>query len=442
MRASPDSRSRSRPITTERDPQPPIRISYVRYVAEAPECGALAGQSRAISATTCRTRTSAAPRSAISRPRSPIRPTCSGRAPMTPARRRASRRGLGEVRQGRVDDLAEAGRRASASGQGRELSAGSRDHEQSKPDSRGRQIETPSRELATSGRAMPSPMSDLGSRAADSAHLDPGVLRDAATRPRRCRSPPRIAGSSRRTSACTWAASPAAVAHYQESPTPNLIVIEIVAAAAASCSASSTSWPSAATPAPRSIVIGHANDVLLYRELLKRGVSEYLVAPVTPLQLMESISNLYNDPDADPVGHVFAFIGAKGGVGSSTICHNVAWTLSEMLQASVVIADLDLAFGTAGLDFNQDPVQGIAEALVEPGASRRGAARPPADEVLGAPAHLRGARSCSTATTTSRRTPATSSSTSCARTCPTSPSTCRTCGRRGRSASCCRPTRS
>ena len=86
-----------------------------------------------------------------------------------------------------------------------------------------------------------------------------------------------------------------------------------------------------------------------------------------PLQLMESISNLYNNPDTDPVGHVFAFIGAKGGVGSSTICHNAAWTLSEVLKIDVVIADLDLAFGTTGLDFNQDPVQGIADALAEPG---------------------------------------------------------------------------
>jgi pilus assembly protein CpaE len=82
--------------------------------------------------------------------------------------------------------------------------------------------------------------------------------------------------------------------------------------------------------------------------------------------LMESISNLYNNPDTDPVGHVFAFIGAKGGVGSSTICHNVAWTLSEVLKSNVTIADLDLAFGTTGLDFNQDPVQGIAEALAAP----------------------------------------------------------------------------
>jgi pilus assembly protein CpaE len=61
-----------------------------------------------------------------------------------------------------------------------------------------------------------------------------------------------------------------------------------------------------------------------------------------------------------------AFIGAKGGVGSSSICHNTAWALSESLRTNVVVADLDLAFGTTGLDFNQDPVQGIAEALQSP----------------------------------------------------------------------------
>ena len=157
----------------------------------------------------------------------------------------------------------------------------------------------------------------------------------------------------------------AAVAHYQESPTPNLIIIESALPRAAligeldklaeSCDAGT-----------KVVIIGRMNDVILYRELLKRGVSEYLVAPVSPIQLMESLSNLYNNPEADPVGHVFAFIGAKGGVGSSTVCHNTSWTLSEALKSNVVVADLDLAFGTTGLDFNQDPVQGIAEALASP----------------------------------------------------------------------------
>ena len=157
----------------------------------------------------------------------------------------------------------------------------------------------------------------------------------------------------------------AGVAHYQESPTPNLIVIESslprdemlhqLDMLAECCDAGT-----------KVLVVGKLNDVLLYRELLRRGVSEYLVAPLSPLQLMEAISNLYNDPDADPVGNTIAFIGAKGGVGSSTICHNVAWTMSEMMRTDVVIADLDLAFGTTGLDFNQDPVQGIADALSSP----------------------------------------------------------------------------
>lgn len=157
----------------------------------------------------------------------------------------------------------------------------------------------------------------------------------------------------------------AAVQHYQESPTPNLIVVESslprqqllgeLDRLAECCDAGT-----------KVVVIGHVNDVILYRELLKRGVSEYLVAPIAAPQLMESLSNLYNDPDADPVGHVYAFIGAKGGVGSSTICHNVAWTLSEALKSNVIVADLDLAFGTTGLDFNQDPIQGIADALASP----------------------------------------------------------------------------
>lgn len=115
--------------------------------------------------------------------------------------------------------------------------------------------------------------------------------------------------------------------------------------------------------AAKVMVIGQVNDVALYRELLKRGVSEYLLAPLSPALFVESVVNVFGDPGTDATGSIIAFVGAKGGVGSSTVCHNVAWALSEALQSDVVVADLDLAFGTAGLDFNQDSVRGIAEAL-------------------------------------------------------------------------------
>ena len=106
--------------------------------------------------------------------------------------------------------------------------------------------------------------------------------------------------------------------------------------------------------------------MLLYRDLLRRGVSEYVVAPVEVLQIIESISAIYTDPETSPVGQVIAFVGAKGGCGSSTVCHNTAFAMASALKSEIVIADFDLPFGTASLDFNLDPLQGIADALASP----------------------------------------------------------------------------
>lgn len=121
-------------------------------------------------------------------------------------------------------------------------------------------------------------------------------------------------------------------------------------------------------PQTRVIVIGHVNDVVLYRELMTQGISEYLVAPVHQLQVIEAVGALFRDEKAAPIGRIVAFVGAKGGVGSSTLAHNVGWLVSKNFAIDTVITDLDLAFGTAGLNFNQDGPQGIAEAL---GASDR-----------------------------------------------------------------------
>ena len=99
---------------------------------------------------------------------------------------------------------------------------------------------------------------------------------------------------------------------------------------------------------------------------MARGVSEYLVAPFTVLDFIRTISRLYTGAGAEPVGKIVAFVGAKGGVGASTIAHNVAWSIPRELDIQTALADLDLGFGTAGLDFNQDPPQGIAEAVFAP----------------------------------------------------------------------------
>jgi len=119
-------------------------------------------------------------------------------------------------------------------------------------------------------------------------------------------------------------------------------------------------------PSTKVIVIGRINDIALYRELMRQGVSEYIVRPQSPLHVIKSIANLYIDPSAPPIGRTIVFVGARGGVGSSTIAHNVAWCAAEEYKSDTIILDLDLPFGTASLDFEQDPTSGLVEALTSP----------------------------------------------------------------------------
>lgn len=158
---------------------------------------------------------------------------------------------------------------------------------------------------------------------------------------------------------------PAAVQVFQSELTPNVVIVETLANRDTILMGLGQ-LAQVCGPDTKVIVIGHLNDVLLYREVMRLGVSEYLVAPIHQLQIIDSIANLFHDPNAKPLGRIFAFVGSKGGVGSSTLAHNVGWYLSRQLDTDTIITDLDLAFGTAGLNFNQEASQGIADALGQP----------------------------------------------------------------------------
>lgn len=157
----------------------------------------------------------------------------------------------------------------------------------------------------------------------------------------------------------------AAIEFFHGQTTPNLLVVETKLSGQEALQ-DLDRLAEVCDPATKVVVVGHVNDVTLYRELMRRGASEYLVAPLTPLQLAEVVAGLYCDPAAKPVGRVIGFIGARGGVGSSTIAHNVAWSIAEELAIHTIMVDFDLPFGTAGLDFNDEAAQGVAEALSAP----------------------------------------------------------------------------
>jgi pilus assembly protein CpaE len=151
-------------------------------------------------------------------------------------------------------------------------------------------------------------------------------------------------------------------AMFARAPTPDLIVVESLLEPGAMLADLET-LSEVCDAGTKVVVIGHVNDVLLYRELMRRHISEYLVAPVSAGQFADTIAGALSGYSTQSPGRVIAFLGAKGGCGSSTICHNTGWALAEMLNIPTIIADFDLAFGTLGLDYNQDQGQGIGEAL-------------------------------------------------------------------------------
>lgn len=157
----------------------------------------------------------------------------------------------------------------------------------------------------------------------------------------------------------------AAIEAYRGSPTPNLVLIESkkggetilqeLDALAEVCDVGT-----------QAIVIGHLNDVRLCRDVVRRGAHDYLLAPLAPVDIVRAVSELFEAPNAPSLGRIVAIVGAKGGVGASTMAHNIAWTVARDLAMETVITDLDLPFGTASLDYDQDPSRDIAAAVCAP----------------------------------------------------------------------------
>ena len=158
---------------------------------------------------------------------------------------------------------------------------------------------------------------------------------------------------------------PSAIEYLMGNVTPNLLIIESslpaqqmlnqIDALAEHCD-----------PGVQVMVVGSMNDIALYRQLVARGVSEYIVPPIKPVQLIRAISSLFSDPETPFLGKSISIVGAKGGVGASTLAHNLAWSVTENARLNATLIDLDLSFGTTALDFNQEGTQSVLDALLAP----------------------------------------------------------------------------
>ncbi|ARM10510.1 MULTISPECIES: AAA family ATPase [Rhizobium] len=157
----------------------------------------------------------------------------------------------------------------------------------------------------------------------------------------------------------------AAANMFSGAPTPNLIILE-TKANVGSLLAELAPLAAVCDPTTKVVIVGYYNDIGLYRELIRNGISEYMVQPVAMPDILAAMASIFVDPEAEPLGRSIAFIGSKGGVGASTIAHNCAFGISNLFSTETILADLDLPYGTANIDFDQDPAQGIAEAVFAP----------------------------------------------------------------------------
>jgi pilus assembly protein CpaE len=128
---------------------------------------------------------------------------------------------------------------------------------------------------------------------------------------------------------------------------------------------------------PGTIVIasGEVNDVRLYRDLLASGIQDYLLKPFSADQMRDSISHAQaamnapksNDASADRPHLAVAIIGARGGVGASTLATSLAWMFGSKWNRSTALLDLDVHFGTGALALDLEPGRGLTDAIENPG---------------------------------------------------------------------------
>src|ERR1051325_10377803 len=139
----------------------------------------------------------------------------------------------------------------------------------------------------------------------------------------------------------------AAIEAYRASATPNVVIIEADGRGDELLGGLDT-LAEVCDAGTRVVVVGNMNDIVLYREMVRRGVSDYLITPVGTLDIIRAVSGLFYAADAKPVGRTLAVVGAKGGGGPCPAAHNTAFSLARAVRPGAVAAALALPFGTAG----------------------------------------------------------------------------------------------
>lgn len=129
------------------------------------------------------------------------------------------------------------------------------------------------------------------------------------------------------------------------------------------------------------IMISADDSILSFRKAMLAGAKEYLVKPLPPDELTETVKKVaelgrknmakneslqtkFKLPAKD--NRIISVFGTKGGVGKSTICANTAVAAAIKNAAEkIAIVDLDIQFGDISVMMNINPRKTISELVQE-----------------------------------------------------------------------------
>ncbi|MFN7613015.1 MAG: CpaE family protein [Alphaproteobacteria bacterium] len=124
----------------------------------------------------------------------------------------------------------------------------------------------------------------------------------------------------------------------------------------------------------RVVAAGTTNDIHLYRNLLARGVLDYLPMPVAAQDIARALEAPATNPNAARTDmrpqasekRVIAMMSAASGDGASTIALNTAYAISEIFEGRTVLVDMDYQFGMVAKNINLQSQYGIRELFEHP----------------------------------------------------------------------------
>jgi pilus assembly protein CpaE len=123
-------------------------------------------------------------------------------------------------------------------------------------------------------------------------------------------------------------------------------------------------------PGTTVVALGDHNDVGLYRDLQGAGVSDYIVKPLTRDRLTRILTPKTSSAELVrtglKLGKMVSVIGARGGVGATTLATNLAWHLANRQARRVALVDLDLHHGDCAILLNISYTPGMRDALASP----------------------------------------------------------------------------